>query len=317
MEKVAAFDIGSNAIRMTIAALDDKGTLEIINRTRIPLRLGTEAFTQGFFSPSTIAKTANIFADNRKILDQHKVTRLKAMATSAYRSAKNSKDLGQQVFKKSGISIEMISPKKEAMMILKAIQFKVPLQKNHHYLLFDMGGGSIELSALRGQEVLISQSFPLGTVRLLEKMHKEKVKGKNFSLKIKDLILEHDVSFKEFFKAYASTCEPVDMIGTGGNFKRLLKLKRKISGVKDTSVIFPHEVRSFLNKIEPLSFTQRMEKFDLRPDRADVIVPALYLILHVLDLQKIESIYTPDVGLIHGVLFSLLEDRFQKVIERT
>ncbi len=315
MEKIAAFDIGSNAVRMAVAALDNEGTLKIIKRVRIPLRLGTEAFSKNEFSSYTIQHAASIFASYRKVIDHEQVNLFRAVATSAYRTAKNSSVLGQEILKSSGIKIEMISGELEAEMIRQALRVKIDLnQKN--FLLFDIGGGSIELSVLKEGVVLGAESFPLGTVRLLEMVRAKSDNPKVQSLEFQNLILEHQASLKEFLSTHTSLMESTSMIGTGGNFKRLLKLRKKILEKKEIDFILPGEVRPILEELEKLSFLGRMKKFGLRPDRADVIIPALHLVLSVLSIQNIKKIYAPDTGLIHGILFSMVEGRFQRVIER-
>ena len=315
MEKLAAFDIGSNAVRMAVATLDNQGILEITKRTRIPLRLGADAFSQNEFSSHTIQQAADIFATCRQLLDQQKVGSFRAVATSAYRTAGNAPLLGKEVLKSSGIEIEMICGRLEAQMIRQALQIKMNLKRGN-YLLFDIGGGSIELSLLQEGKLLAVESFPLGTVRLLEKVRVKRIHPEIQSVEFQNLILEHQTSLKEFFKARMEGMEPISMIGTGGNFKRLLKLRKKILGKKESDFLFPHEVKPILEELESLTFFKRMKKYSLPPDRADVIIPALYLIESVLKMQSVEKIHVPDAGLIHGILFSMVEGRFQKFVEK-
>ena len=291
MKKIAAFDIGSNAIRAAVGLWDGKKIIEITHRFNIPIRLGAEVFSTGEFSPATISKVADNFLELKTLIDKEAVEEIRAVATSAYRNAGNATHLQEMVLKKSGILIESITGAREAQMLRDALGVKMDLSKN--YLLFDIGGGSIELSILKDGNLLAEKSFPLGTVRLLD------FSSKNFNVDTKPL--------SKFFK-HAAGIKKMEMIGTGGNFKSLLKLKKKIIKGKNADFVLPLEVPLILRELQALSYSERMEKFNLRPNRADVIVPALLLIEMVLKLcPQVSKIYAPDVGLIHGVLLSMAQ----------
>ena len=309
MKKLAVFDIGSNAVRMGVAQLDNLGHLTITKRIRVPLRLGSEAFQKGSFSDYTINYAAKVFQNFRKILDQENVTEFRAVATSAFRNAENKEVLSKKVFEESGILIEEITGDLEANLIRNALETQIDL-KQKCYLLVDIGGGSTELSIMDRGKLKGSKSFPIGTVRMLEAG-----KGKEGLSQIySDLVGEHKAGFQKFLKSNTKDLTgSLRVIGTGGNFKRLLKLRKKALSKKNIQYMYPDEIMPILRELESTPFLQRMKKFSLRPDRADVIIPAIYIILGVLEGLPVKKIYSPDIGLLQGVLFDMLGGQFENV----
>ncbi|CAM9900593.1 unnamed protein product [Chrysoparadoxa australica] len=294
MKKIAAFDIGSNAIRMAIAQIDNKGNFAINQRVRVPVRLGTEAFSRGEFSEYLMDEFLHVFKTFKKELDHQDVEVFRAVATSAYRNSANAKKLGQLVLEETGIFIEQIDGKEVAALIRNAIQTKIDLTQKD-YLLFDIGGGSAEVTFLSKGEPQGATSFPVGTVRLLEL-------GKNAEKE----------GLKEFFAQVYPSKKPLRIIGTGGNFKRLTRLRKKILGKKNISYVLPEEIPFIREALEETPYLKRVKKFGLRHDRADVIIPAIYIMEKVMDYFPAKKILTPDIGLIHGLLYGIAKDELKK-----
>ena len=300
MERLAAFDVGSNAVRMLTADWDYKGTLEVCRRTRIPLRLGSQAFSKGYFSDYLIDRAATIFEGLRGVLEREHITRYRAVATSAYREARNAGAMGEEIFRRSGIKVEAIDGEEEGRIILDAVGRKIDLGKKR-FLLVDIGGGSVELTALNKGNVAALQSFDMGTVRLLKDT-------KNFNNK-KDLVSKMFKKEKmgDFLKKHFPRDEPVRIVGTGGNYRRILKLKGKLFDKKIDHVL-PEELSYIRALLGRYSVLQRMKKFDLKRDRADVILPALIISEMIVNELTVKKIYCPDIGLGHGVLCGLVKD---------
>ncbi|MBT4790410.1 MAG: hypothetical protein HON90_02470 [Halobacteriovoraceae bacterium] len=298
MEKIAAIDIGSNAIRFTSADLVSQNEILLDEKIRIPLRLGTEAFSEaGMFSIDYIEYAQATFLEIKKVLKNLNVQRCRTVATSALRDAHNAHELIHAIESVSKIKVNTISGEQEAKLILKAIQNSNELKSSKDYLLFDLGGGSLEISIIKHGKIKGSKSFNLGTVRVLEysKCHQTKKdldewlspKIKKIKLYIEDLIYDSD---------------SIDVIGTGGNFRRLLKLKSSSDNSK--SISYP-EVLEILKTLDNTSYLDRILEYDLRPDRADVIVPALKVITKVLKGLPVNNIYAPRIGLTQGVLMDM------------
>jgi exopolyphosphatase/guanosine-5'-triphosphate,3'-diphosphate pyrophosphatase len=296
MKKVAAIDMGSNAIRLALATIKGNEDYFIFDRVRTPLRLGTEAFSTGIFSKETIQKMVSTFKEYKKRMDIDGVEEHRIVATSAFRNGSNSKELSDLVFKESGLLIEQIEGTVEAEMIRKAVSTKLSLE-GKDWLLIDIGGGSVELSIFIKGIYMESISLPLGTVRLMQNINE----GNDFN----ELINEYGPSMNRLLEKYTAEVKHFRVIGTGGNFRRLLKLKRRILPRGRGDRIYPDEIIPLLKIVEREDISQRMKKFNLREDAADVIIPALYLIDNIISRTKVKKIYTPDVGLIDSLFIEM------------
>lgn len=307
MEKIAAIDIGSNAIRLTTADLENKDSILLDAKVRIPIRLGTQAFSDDhFFSKKFIKKSQKIFEEIRDKLDLAGVTRCRTVATSALRDAKNSKEFIKAMYESSGILINTISGDVEAKLILKAIQNSHEIDDDSDYLLFDLGGGSTELSLIESGDIISSTSLNIGTVRLLEYMKKNDDKTT-----IEKYINEKLLTTKTFLKKELKDSKGLTVVGTGGNFRRLIKLKNLIWNKKSKSVSL-EEINYILKVLETTPYDERIRDFNLRPDRADVIIPALKLISKTLEGLPVKKVTAPRIGLTQGILFDMSDGKTKK-----
>jgi len=299
---IAAIDIGSNAIRLAIAKVSKKD-FDIVKRVRVPIRLGAEAFGQKkTFSEKTMNEMVQAAYKFSSLMNEHSVQSYKAYATSAFRDAKNSSELALQIKSKTGLIVEKISGDIEADYILKSILSSYDLSDDQDYILCDLGGGSFELSHVKKGKILGSKSFDWGTVRLMSYI--EEVK--NDHKKIGDVLKEMKNDVSLFLDKSLGDCKSVQIIGTGGNFRRFLKLRNMIFS-KQKNYVKPSELSYIRKVLEGLTYEQRKEDFSLRADRADVIVPALTIVDTLLEVIPTKKVYAPNVGLVNGILISLAE----------
>ncbi len=307
MKKIAAFDIGSNAIRMAIASVNEEEGLTLISRVRKPVRLGSEAFNTGHFSEHTINEFVRVFKDFKKEIIQQDVEFYRAVATSAYRNADNAHVLGERVLEETGIFIEAIDGVREAALIRKALQTQVDLSFKN-YLLFDIGGGSAELTYLERGMAKGSISLPMGTVRLLEIGKMSEEEGASAELAYRTYLSEMGPAIQKFLSEVYPGSRPLRIVGTGGNFKRLSRLRKRVLGKKNIRYVLPDEVAIIREALEETPYLKRIKKFGLRPDRADVIIPAIHIMEKVMGYIPVKKIITPDIGLIHGLIYELYEE---------
>ncbi len=300
--RVSAIDIGSNAIRMLVAEVtSSKSKIQVIKRYRAAVRLGHDVFTQGIISPPTMEQAVATFREYALLNNSFGVSQCRAVATSACREAKNNKEFIENIFQASGIKIEIINGKSEGELIHQAVRNEIELN-NKKTMLIDIGGGSVEVSFCHGENLISTQSFPLGTVRLLETLTKRKLTEEHINILmgecvtlLGDYILENtqhkDVDFA---------------IGTGGNIECLGKLKGQILQRKPQTFLTLSEVSIIIERLRALKIKDRIEMLKLRPDRADVIVPASILVQILLRQAECERIMIPNVGLRDGVIWSML-----------
>lgn len=303
VEKLAAIDIGSNGIRLLIGEVDDHGDVYAIKRLREPVRLGKDVFSQGQISKRTAEKAIESFEKFAKLMRRHDVDRVRAVATSALRESSNKEQFVSLVKKKTGIKIEIISGLQEAKLIHSAVSGRVQLE-NRNAVLIDIGGGSVEITISVDGKLKAMKSFKLGTVRLLQILEERKLQEKSLRF-----LLQRSMSDLNEFVARTTKGEPIDFcIGTGGNFEALGKLRVALLNRSSVSTMNVFELDEIINHLLSMSIKERVQFLRLRPDRADVIVPAGLIIHTVMRKIPCEMLVIPSVGLREGILADLAEN---------
>jgi len=299
---VAAIDVGSNAMRLGIAATDADGVAQLIHRFREPVRLGHDAFTSGVFSSATMDDAVEAFRQFRRILDQHHVRQFRATATSAMRDSQNGAALRQRILDETGISLELISGEEEARLVHYSIARRIDLA--HQFtLLIDMGGGSVEVTLCDDGEVVSAQSFKIGTVRLLEMLGK----GGDFNALLGDYLAGTRKKLKEQLgRRKASLC-----IATGGNASAIGEVAHKLLATASADRISKDALNQFISTLSPLSFEERIRDLGLRPDRADVILPAAMVFREIMELAGAEQMVMPEASLLDGVILDMMDSEQQ------
>ncbi|QBO58256.1 Ppx/GppA phosphatase family protein [Chryseobacterium salivictor] len=293
--RIAAIDIGSNAARLLINEVTEpkKGKPQFtkLNLLRIPLRLGMDVFTHGEIGPEReqmVIDSMTVFSNLMKI---YKVEHFRACATSAMRDAKNGKEIIRQVKKSSGIDIEIITGDQEAALVFEN-HVADALDKNNAYLYIDVGGGSTELMFYENGKMEYEKSINIGTIRLLNGLVKD------------DLWKE----LKEEIRKNINSKKPIVAIGSGGNINKIFSMSKTKDG-KPMSTAF---LKKYYKEMSGLSVTERMSKFNLREDRADVLVPALQIFNNVMSWSDIDKIFVPKISVADGLIHSIYEELRQK-----
>lgn len=300
----AAIDIGSNAIRLIIARNVGNQHFEVVKKYRAAVRLGADVFDKGKISKKSLTKAIQTFKAFRRILTKHKIQEYRAVATSALREASNRDRVIHEISKKSGIHIDIIDGLQEAQYIFSAVQNEINLSP-YHVLLIDIGGGSVELTFANKGRPEATKSFPLGTVRLLQQLKKRKLKEADLPFLMIDTVPE----IQNFVAANRSPETPLlYAIGTGGNLEAMGKLKTQLLRKHPSTFLTLEELNRLIDRVRAVPTKQRPAKLKLRPDRADVIVPAM-LITKLLMLQSgVQKMVIPYVGLKDGLLSSLIAE---------
>jgi exopolyphosphatase/guanosine-5'-triphosphate,3'-diphosphate pyrophosphatase len=297
---LAAIDIGSNAIRLVIGELDHHGDIRILKKVREPVRLGKDVFATGEISAKTREKATACFEKFRGLLKSHNVNRSRAVATSALREAKDRDAFIQEIRKTTGISIDVIDGIEEGRLIFSAVTHRVDLHEKVS-LLIDIGGGSIELTIADHGEPLACQTFKLGTVRLLQMLEDKNLKEKNLRPMLASLM----VPVKEFLATNLKNLHIDQAIGTGGNFECLGKLRVALLQKSSIFSMTRNELFDLATHLESMSVKERIQFLRLRPDRADVVVPAALVSNAVMELAEVDLLMIPYVGLRDGILTDL------------
>ena len=288
--RIAAIDIGSNAARLLINEVTEtkKGKPEFtkLNLLRIPLRLGMDVFTKGEIGPerkTMILDSMRIFSDLMKI---YKVEHYRACATSAMRDAKNGPEIIKEVQENSAIDIEIISGDEEASLVFEN-HIAEGLDKNFAYLYIDVGGGSTELNFFENGKKKYEKSFNIGTIRLLNGLVKD----------------DQWKEMKEEIRKNINSNHPILAIGSGGNINKIFSMSKTKDG-KPMSTAF---LKKYYKEMNGLTVAERMTQFNLREDRADVLVPALEIYNSIMNWSDIDKIFVPKISVADGLIHHIYD----------
>ncbi len=289
--KLAAIDIGSNAARLLISEVvegdNGKPQFNKLNLIRVPLRLGFDVFEKGEISKPKLGMIIQAMKAYAHLLNVYNVHHLKACATSAMRDARNSDDVIRKVKLETGIQISIISGDDEASYIYEN-HIAENLDKEHSYLYIDVGGGSTELTFFADGKLRYKESFDIGTIRLLKNMVTEK----------------HWEEMRDHLKNNTKSKLPIIAIGSGGNINKVFSLSKK----KEGKPLHLDLLRDYYKELSSVPLDERIRLYNMREDRADVIVPALQIYINVMRWADINEIYVPKIGLADGLIQSLYEE---------
>lgn len=288
----AAIDIGSNAVRLLIKSISsdatDKQKFKKILLLRVPLRLGFDIFKDGELSERKARKLERLMKAYRHLMKIYDVKYYRACATSAMRDARNGADVVRSIVESTGINIEIIDGREEAKIIY-GNHLECMADRHGAYIYVDVGGGSTEINFLMDGVLRSSSSYNIGTVRLLTGQVRD-----DEWLKIQDDL-----------RKIAHQTSNINIIGSGGNINKIYRMVK--CKETDRGCIPISAVEEIYDKLKDLSVEERMEKFSLKEDRADVIVPAAEIFLYIAKQVHAEYIHVPVIGLADGIIDELYE----------
>jgi exopolyphosphatase/guanosine-5'-triphosphate,3'-diphosphate pyrophosphatase len=285
----AAIDIGSNAIRLLFArvfVVDGKPQFSKEELIRMPVRLGEDVFMHGKISEPKADRLITALRGFSELIKAYGVETYRAVATSAMRDATNGAAIISRVKNEAGINVEIIDGKNEASLLFSN-HIEELLNPKHAYLYIDVGGGSTELTLYFDNKVIAAKSFNIGTVRmLLDKVEKEEWE-----------------EMKAWLKRNTLGIHPLSAIGSGGNINKIFKM----SGKKETKHLSYDRLKGIYEMLCSYTYQERIERLELKPDRADVIIPAAKIFLSVMKNADIEKVFVPQVGLSDGLVHAMYD----------
>lgn len=287
--KFGAIDIGTNAARLLVGEVstdENKTFIQKVSYSRIPLRLGEEVFESGRISDKKKADFIKSIQAFKLITEIFDVKELRACATSAMREAENGAAIREAILEQTGVNIEVISGDEEAELIFGTFML-LDFDKTKPFLVIDVGGGSTEVSVFEKGMRVAARSFQVGTLRLL--------KGKAAANIWEEV--------REWLSSHVDVSEVHQIFGTGGNINKT----HKMLGAEHMEPINKSKIQELRDELNSLSVTQRINRYQLRPDRADVLVPALDIYLYVMTQLNVSEIIVPKIGLSDGMIFDMYE----------
>ncbi|MBK9323670.1 MAG: hypothetical protein IPM97_12125 [Bdellovibrionaceae bacterium] len=298
LSRFSSIDIGSNAIRMIVGETQNSN-LRVLKKLRAPIRLGRDVFLSTEISKQNIDETVDAFKTFAKTNREYNVVRCRAVATSAVREAKNRDLLIKKVFAETKIPIEVIDGVEEARLVHNAIRREIDLEKKC-ILSIDIGGGSVEITFSENGMMSATESFPMGTVRILDQMTKRKLSENQLNV----ILGEFVVPLTNYLDSHVHSAPLHFAVGTGGNLECMAQLKTKMLKKTPATYLSLRELREIADRLSVMTYKERIEKLGLRADRSDVILPATLLVQTILRQARIEKIFIPNVGLRDGLLWS-------------
>ncbi len=293
IEKYAAIDIGSNAIRLLIATVTEmKGKPPHFKKTslvRVPIRLGADVFLEGAISDKNFNRMIDAMNAFHLLIKTHNVVKYRACATSAMREASNGQIVADRIKDETGINIEIIDGDIEAS-IIASTDLRDLIDSEKTFLYVDVGGGSTEFTLFSQGNVVVSRSFKLGTVRILNDMVRETIWDE-----VKDWIIQHTQKF-----------DKINLIGSGGNINSIYSA----SGKKQGNPLSYFFLANYYEKLKSYTYHERIYELEMNADRADVIIPATRIYLSAMKWSRAKNIYVPKIGLADGIVKSLYTQKF-------
>lgn len=293
----AAIDIGSNAVRLLIKSADEHRSDEPLSKVqllRVALRLGEDAFTKGYIGKKKSRKLLALMQAYKHLMEIYDVVDYRACATSAMRDAENGQELVRHIYEQTGIAIDIIEGREEAQLISNKLIGDKQGTNQDSYLYVDVGGGSTELNLIRGSELLHSQSFNIGTIRQLSgKVSPEEVEA-----------------FRAYLCGVKEQDPTIQVVGTGGNINKLVRLVQSLD-LGGISFLPYSALRAIYQELSLYDTEERIQRFRLKPDRADVIIPAAEIFLMVGECLSAEGVIVPTKGLSDGIIESIYRRHHQ------
>ncbi len=292
---LAAIDIGSNAVRLLINEVetyeDGKTAFTKLTLLRVPLRLGFDVFKKGYIGNKKKKKFLDTIRTYKLLMDIYEVEQYKACATSAMRDAENGKEIIKEIEQETGIKVSVISGQEEAN-ILYETHIADNMNEKSSYLYIDVGGGSTEVTLFAKKKTIFKESFNIGTIRLLN-----------------DAVTDEQWDqMKQFIKKQTKQHQPLDAIGTGGNINKTFSISKR----KDGRSLSLDLLKDYHKELSMYSLDERKHLYNLREDRADVIVPALQIYISIMRWAGAERIFVPKIGLADGLIKMMHQENISK-----
>lgn len=291
---LAAIDIGSNAARLLIKRFDDDAPeferVKKVMFVRVPLRLGKDVFSIGKISKERMRMMLHMMCGFKEFMEMHGVERYRACATAAMRDAENGKKALRKIEEATGIRLDIIRGDEEAQLLCNNLVESTDSSVGN-FAYIDVGGGSTEISLLHNGLLGVSHSFNIGTLRLLNDAVAPQTREEMIAM----------------LKSYAERFPNTQIIGSGGNINRLYKLAGDGKGA-----LTVEKLRQVYDEMRVLTLEARKEKFGLKDDRADVIIPAAEIFLFAADALGCERLLVPQISLADSIVDGLYQEKKRK-----
>jgi exopolyphosphatase / guanosine-5'-triphosphate,3'-diphosphate pyrophosphatase len=308
--RLAAIDVGSNSVHMLIADVSRKGDIEVVDRAKEMVRLGRKSFITGRLTEESMELTVRSLSYFKRLLKIRRVNRMRAVATSAVREARNREAFIERIRLETGITLQVIPGEEEARLIFRAARHALGLEGGPH-LLVDVGGGSVELVLVRDGQPLWMHSVKLGVARLSEQF----LTGDPPSAAQRKRLEKHLEGEIGELMRLARKAGAVDAIGTSGTINTLVAMARASRG-EDIGRLHgasasADEVARISHEICAIETAARIELPGIDAKRADLMPAAGILADYVMRRSETSELIACTWAMREGLLLDLagVDDR--------
>lgn len=308
--RLAAVDIGTNTFRLLVAEVllcpgKKNYSIKVISSKRVITRLGDGIAYDGHIQEQAIERSIRALKQFRTIISRLKINKISAVATSALREAENSADFLDKVLDTTGLHIKVISGRQEAKLTASGMLIDMVPPKSA--LMFDIGGGSMELIFMKGGKTPAIQSLDLGVVYLAGKYMKSDPPLKRDIIKMeKEITGKINSSVQSLKKLFS---EDTVCIGTAGTVTALAAMSlnlRKFNHNKiHKSILTSESVHNIFSTLSGLSSKDRAKYIPFELARLDIIVPGTLILLKLMESFGFREMTVSNYGLLEGTLIDL------------
>lgn len=308
-ELLASIDIGAHSARLLIAEVAENGMgYETLEDLKIPTPLGADVFRTGRISDESVAVMCGILRNFKQKMEEYSIIKYRAVVTSAVREAENSDVFLERMAFLTGVQIEILSGSDEARLISLSVRELLPSEfraKSKRVLLADIGTGACQVSSFDNGIMRFTETVRFGTLRIGS--------GDSVSpvLRKEQLLPVIDATFREI--SYLSgKLDCSALIITGGSVRSMLLLRDRALSANPVHTLTLSEFEKIRNTAETLAVNELCEKYNLRPDVAETILPCCMIVESLRKITDAKSIFIPMISTKHALLENYIREFRQK-----
>ncbi len=310
---IAAIDVGSHALRMKIGEISKNGEFRELENFRQLASLGHDTFTKNKVSYETVERTCAVLKDFKKVMQDYNVERYAAVATSAVREAENKDYIVDQINRKTGVEIRVLSNSEEQFLTHKAIKNSLGNYDeviNEGAIIIVIGAGSIQVTTYKKGRLQSSQNVKLGALRIRELLGiLENSSSKYYR------ILEEFISVNlESLDIFQEAKSYKHLIAIGGEMSIILHLMGK-KQEEEYQIIEKEDFDHLYSQLLKMTTNEIWSTYKIKRERAEIIVPSMMLFRKFLPRTTDGTLLVPGVALTDGLVRTIYEDIYKQSVQ--
>jgi len=303
--RIAIIDLGTNTFHLLIVEVGEKTPI-LIHQSTIAASLGEGGMKDGKICASAFERGLSALKQFRQEIEWPRVEKIKAMATSALRSASNGPEFINQAFAETGIQIKLIDGNREAGFIYSGVRAAIKLGTENS-LIMDIGGGSVEFIICNQEQIFWKKSFDIGAARLMNQFHHSDPISKSDMDELHTYLNSVLAELKSQIKIF----KPLRLIGSAGAFETyaaLINKEFKSDFQNPEHQISLNEFENIAQYIIESTEEERAKNPAIPKIRVNMIVVACLLTRQVLSLHSFQELKLSTYSMKEGILFEMINN---------